>query len=188
MLTSLILLVAFASPSFSQTAKPQKFEVRIDQNRTAIPFMGEKVLLTKAPFDIVITMNQPMGVLVSATFDKEGYEAAKNLPMNEIPTIQGGGMAEDYFNPLKSIALAEDAANYWYYQAPDDHRFDDVASSDGSYICYRRIENLDDMIYAEYTSTRDAEKNMYLIFISYTNDADYNQIEVQRQAITLIFD
>lgn len=187
-LTSLILLIALAIPTFCQTTKPQEFKVRIDQNRTPIPFMGEKVLLSKAPFDIVITMNQPMGMLVSATLDKEAFEAAKTLPMNDIPTIQGGGMAEDFFNPRKALTLADDAASYWYYSSAEDHRFDDVAITGDMYTCYRRVEYLDDMIYGLYTSAREADKNVYLIFISYTNDADYNQIEVQRQAITLIFD
>ena len=179
-LFTLLCIFIFSVSAFCQ--KVQEFTLSIEQNRTPVSAKFMVASIDPAPFDIVFKFNQPMGVMLAATFDKEMFELAKSAPMGDMEAFVGGGMAEGIFNEKKLIMVASDAVNYWYFQAADDHRFDDaVVGDDGSITCYRRIENIED-IYGDWVMIREATKTLYLIAISVDGEE-----EVQRELLEVRF-
>ena len=184
-----LLLSLIISATISLSAQDPKFSVSIEQNRKTLTADGDKISLQSAPFNIVLDFSEPMSILIGAYFTSEDYELAKKgTPKSEIPSFVGGGMADYPFNEKKLIMVAPDAVGAWYYESDEQHSFDEVVKKDdGSLTCIRRIENIDD-VYGEWTPIREISKPLYLVIITSKFDEDYNEIEIQRELLHLVFD
>ena len=183
---SLIFMVLTGVLNYPKATNPnteKTFKVTIEQNGTQQEIKNNSVVLNRRTFDIVIEFSEPMALLVNASFNKKTFnQASKNIHLDKLPGFQETGMAEGYFNTEKQLFLAYKAPNYWYYDSDDDNRFNIVDKTDHGIICKRTIENLYDIDTKTSIKTKEIDKPLYLVFISYKRGENItDRIEVQRQ-------
>lgn len=189
----LIPLVAlfFYSLNFSHDPieMEKKFGVSISQNGETIDIKNNTVTLNDTTFDIVINFSEPMGILVSASFDKSTYEKAKkNKPLNKLDGFTELGMADGLSNPDKEVLISDKAPNYWYFDSASESRFNKTEVHDNGISCTRTIEKVYDVSTGSTISVQDVKKDLFLVFISYKQGENLtDRIEIQRQCIKLVW-
>lgn len=114
------------------------FELSFVQDGKAVKADGDRVMLKKAPFTVLIRMNRPMGALLNFQPDERFYKMANSGKDFYEP---GYAMAEYDLNPEKNFLITPDTFHYWYYKDSKENRFDAVKRSGGWYECAREIEN-----------------------------------------------
>lgn len=186
-LTSSVSLL-FLLNSFYLTGQTEGvFSYTIEQNNSKIQTSGNVAKLKKEPFKIIITMSEPMGILINASFKPESYTLAlKGASLSEIPGYTSTGMAEGINNPDKDMMICDDAPSYWFYDDDESNRFDLTYEQDEQIVCERQIkkffivENQSDLKLADVTS------DLYLVFLTTYWNSDFSQqFEIQRDLLKI---
>jgi hypothetical protein len=193
------LALSFASygetdPDPGPSANP-RFEIGVEQNGKTVTVKGNSVRIKRAPFSIVVRMNEPMGLLVLPSFEPEFHTLAANgAPWEKI--TEKTGMAEDNFNPGKEIVLYGDVPSYWHYIDAGNHRFNTVNKEEnGMIICKRIIENItlagEDGKETRIAVAKSKQKALYLVFFNieyiFDDNYDFTIKEHQRQILKIEF-
>lgn len=163
------------------------FNISIVQGGVKVPIINNEVLLSKSPFDIVIDMPKPDGVLLNASTNKKTATLAlKNITQAKLPGFQETGMAEALLNSDKEIILAETAPSFWYYDNNHEHRFNNVIKSDSGLKCIRTVENLYDRKTKNTIKISDVKKKLYLVFIYNKSNTNYfDRVEEKREIVII---
>lgn len=161
------------------------------QNGAMIPVRNHQVILKKQPFTIVLSLRQPDGILVNASFDPQSFNQARaGAPFADIAGFSDLGMAEEPFNPKTLLMTSNEAPHYWYYENNASHRFNQVTSQQNRLICERIVGQI---MYRDTSkkmlSIRDIQENaLYLVFMKTEWSADFRQqYERQREFIQVLF-
>ena len=176
----------------SAEAQDRLFSVTFLQDGRQIPLVAEDniVHLKKKPFQIQIANVIDEGVLVGATFDQDLYHSAIGEADLEVMWFDNTGMADELFNKEQSVMLSDEAPNYWFYSAKDDHRFDrDPKESNGRYIGTRTISKLALLDPYRMLPLKNVKQNLYMLFYTSTyNTEDDTQAVNDAQGVQIIWE
>ena len=163
------------------------FSIAIEQNNKKISPLGGSVKLKKSPFRIIITLSEPMGVLINASFKADSYQKAKEGAIfSEIPGFKNTGMAEGLNNMEKNMMIFDEAPSYWFYDDEETNRFDVTNEKNGQIICERLIKSFYLLDTNTSNKISDISSDIYLVFISCYWSPDFSQQnEVQRDYLKL---
>ncbi len=183
---SFVILTSFSTET-NLLDRISYFDLSIDQKNEAVQVIaGNTIELKRAPFDIKLDFSAEASVLVNASFDSKTYDMAlKNAPMKKLPGYAETGMAENLFNVDKEILINKNAPSLWYYDNAEDHRFNVVSKSDYRTQCTRVIENLYDVNESSQIKVSDVKKDLYLVFIAYKMNDEFEEVELQRKALKI---
>lgn len=190
-LCSAVYLVAGFKPLHHHGNGDPTFVVTIEQDGREYGSLNNVITIKPKPFDIVISMSEPMGVLVNASLSSRTFtKAVKGKHLDKLPGFKSTGMAEGLFNSDKELILAEDAPMYWFYDSDSLHRFNDVRKTETTIDCVRTIASLWDRETKAETALFAQSKPLYLVFVSYKWDgADQKtRTEIHRESITVRFE
>ncbi len=181
-------VLLFSCPCFAQNTKDTHFAVSIFQHGEMLPIANRTVKVKKEEFKIVFTFadDKPMNICINASFSPKNYNAAiKGVPLDELSCFKpGSGMAEGVFNGDRSISIADDAVNYWFYEDSDFHRFDVAETSEGRLLATRTISKLWNKETKDNIDLNTIKTPLYLVFATsmYINSKD---IEIQRECLKI---
>jgi hypothetical protein len=134
-----------AGPKFVDSLKSGKyFAVAVEQDgqHIAISAKDRTATLNKAPFALIFTFmgTGPGVVATNVSLDSDSYEAVlAGKDINEVPGLEGTGMAEGTRNGSKEFFIRPKCFHYWYYDDPKDNRFDKVAPGADRIVCRRSV-------------------------------------------------
>ena len=187
------MLLAAGSVYAQTTVPPTSFEyfaVAFEQDGRIIPIENHQVTLKKKTFSIVIYLKKPGSVLLNTSLSAESFEQARSgIPFENIAGFSDLGMAEEAFNPKTLIMLSTTAPHYWYYEQPSNHRFNDVKTNSGIFVCRRIVAQV---MYRDTARTlvlvRDLpDERLYFVFMRTDWTRDFQrQIERQREYVEVI--
>jgi hypothetical protein len=186
-----IVLTVFTVTLWAKTANnnaiPDPFNIIVVQGGVTVPVVNSEITLSKSPFDIVINMPKPDGVLVNASTNKKSATLAlKNKIQVKLPGFKETGMAEALLNPDKEIILTETAPSFWFYDNENEHRFNNVIKSDSGLKCIRSVENLYDRKTKNTIKICDVKKKLYLVFIYNKPNTNYlDRVEEKREIVII---
>lgn len=188
----LLLFVFFHSVSFKQISSKKEnphFTIDFYQNGKKIEIIDNVITIEKKEFDIQFELNQPMGILVSTSYDDSIFELAKrNLNIDQIPIFESTGMAEGELNPDKEVLLSKESPSYWYYDNDKENRFNKIIKKDGKIIVTRTIKNINEIENEINRKIEEVEKPIYMVFVTYKYNKDFtNKIEFQRYFVKINF-
>lgn len=85
-----------------------------------------EIRLKRKPFQIKFIVNTPFGIPLYGSMDKAILEeSADHRTIQRFKGLgSGDAMAEKIQNGDEDLLISENAYSYWYYEAPDNHRFD----------------------------------------------------------------
>lgn len=139
----LILLILLVATALAMHAQTSAFDVYFVQGGKQIDVSNNKVTLENKPFDIMVVMPKDSVVFVNASFEDASYKKAlKGAAFNEIPGFEELGMAESLNNADNDILLDNKAPMYWYYDSPEDCRFNKVEVNGNIATCTRSVSKL----------------------------------------------
>ncbi|WP_430612757.1 hypothetical protein [Flavobacterium sp. JP2137] len=185
----LILFGLFIS-SLTVNAAPKigenKFKFKIFQNGREVAVKNHVVELQPTTFQLQFIFDDPMGVLVHASFKDSTYkDAAAGVPVSEISGMETG-MAEELFNPSESVIVEDSAPSYWFFDNTEEHRFDDCVQKNDVWVCTRTIDNFNYVFKDKLVSVSKAKTPLYLVVISADYDEDTaKQVEYQREYVAI---
>jgi len=136
-----------AQPKFVYSLESGKYfaiSVEQDGKRVAISTTDRTVTLKKAPFALVFTFmgTGPGNIAVNVSLDSDSHRAVlAGRDINEVPGLEGTGMAEGTRNKNRNFFIRPRCFHYWYYDDPKDHRFDKVAPGADRIVCTRTIKH-----------------------------------------------
>jgi len=170
------------------------FKVKVRQNEAFIPIKNDMVRLKKQPFDLVFILQEPMGILVNASFDPTSFEQTQNkININNIKGFEHTGMAEGLFNEDTQVAVFDNGPNYWFYEDYTTHRFNRVGRGEKRQVVGTRTitnilnVNLDDR--PTLSIENMAENELYFVFCRAERGKDFNdRIELQKEVLKIIFE
>ena len=176
------------TPSPSPTPRAA-FRVEIEQGGRLLALDDHRVVLQRAPFDIVLTLAGGEFVALRASSNTSLFEKAYHgspLGLAFIPSQTG---AEAAGNPDKDLWV--DATNTQHGLAYDPkepyHRFNEVVPKGGLYRCRRSVARFglgDGVPMESYTAP-----SLYLVFLSGSSSKDYMQtLEERRDFVMLTFE
>ncbi len=184
LLLSLFLLFKTLPASCSAVAPGEiqgYFSVYFEQNGQRYDLNKGTVTLQAAPFDLVIELSEPGGILLNASLEPFTYKPArKGKSKEKLLGFVDAPLQEGYFNRSKDILLADDAPNYWFYASDSSHTFSQVSKGDGVFICKRRIEKI---TFPKTKQQEVIEGNMpalYLVFLSMRQSGNGKEMELRR--------
>lgn len=182
-----IVLGASGFPAKLTSDTDKTYTITIEQNSEQKIIINNTVELKPGPFDIVLELSEPMGLIINASFSKKTFKLAlKNKHLDKLPGFQETGMSEGFFNEDKEIFISDNAPNYWYYDTENENRFNSFEKVGKSIICKRTIENLYEPRTSTSIKTIDNTKPIYLVFMSYKRGNKVtDRIEVQREYLKI---
>ena len=191
----LMIVLGMTLPVFGQTDVlpniPNYFAVAFEQSGQLIPITDHQVVLEKKSFSIVLYFKQPDSVLLNTSFSADSYNQARSgAPFEDIDGFADLGMAEEPFNPKTLLMMSDHAPHYWYYDHNANHRFNDVKSKNGIFICRRIVGQV---MYRDTNRTLVSIKDMpenalYVVFMRTQWTQDFRQqIEKQREFVKVLF-
>ncbi len=159
------------------------FSIAVEQNNNNVPVSGGIVKLKREPFKIIITMSEPMGVLISASFKADSYLKAKEgATLSEIPGFMETGMAEGTNNSEKDMMINDNAPSYWFYDDDESNRFDVTYLKDEQIVCERSIKQFFMVDTQTNMKVKDVATDLYLVFLTSSWNNDFTQrTEYQRE-------
>jgi len=180
---SIATLLVFTFCFISMNSKENDFRVFIEQNGKLIEPNNGVVTLEKKSFNIVFEFNEPMGLLINGSFKSKTYNlASKGKPMSKLPGFKNTGFAEGLLNPDKDMFVSYEGPSCWFYDDPENNRFNFTEKVNGKIVCKRIIENLFDIDSNANIKVENVDKPLYLVFISYTNgDSNNDRLELNRE-------
>lgn len=162
------------------------FSVQVLQRGEERAVIDHSVRLQKKAFTIVVHFSKPMGILVGAALnDRTWLPAVRREAIDDLPAFRETGMAEGRFNDQNDILLSDRAPSYWYYENPDDHRFNTVRVDKNGITAFREIESFYDVSTRASIPVARAEAPLYLVFISYEHGENWERKEIHRQCVKI---
>lgn len=186
----LIIVLSVLATSFSMMAVPKigqnKFRFKIYQNGREVVVKNHAVELERTTFQIKFLFDDPMGVLVHASFKDQVYkEIAGGTPFFEIKGMETG-MAEELYNPSESVIVEDSAPSYWFFDNTEEHRFDDCVQKNDIWVCTRTIDNFNYVYKDKLVSVSKAKTPLYLVLVSTGFDEETDkQSEYQRDYVKI---
>lgn len=180
----------------------QWFAWEIRQKGQVVPVQDGKIVLERAPFQLVMAYKEPMGVLVNAWTNRQLYlDFRDGKSLEECLQGEPGqfmGMAESDRNPEKELILRQGAAMYLYYDNARENRFDmSWQSPQGTVSGIRTVHKLylilDDAhlqqeIKESYNVAEFPLRDLYLVFYHGEWKSDYSgRTELQRDQLHIEF-
>lgn len=167
------------------------FSFAVEQDGSPVKVVDNTAVLKKAPFTLVLILRGPIGVLVNFSESDILYKGfLKNKPLVEILKRPDFfmGIGESDGNPDELMLIDGISPHYLYYADGASHRFSSIERS-GEYVIGRReISN-----YTTYTDEYRpspveelAADEIYISMMYSEWDADYNKIELQKEAVKVI--
>ncbi|MCP4133953.1 MAG: hypothetical protein GY754_23485 [bacterium] len=167
------------------------FKVSIEQDGLTKDIENNEVELLKKPFSIVIHFPEPDSVFVNASFEPGSFMAAfEGKKVEEVVGFEGKGMAEELFNKEETLMLSNSSPNFWQYASANEHRFSDVITKEGVYICKRNVSHIInvDNDNEKITVSNLKGNALYLVIMKMEWNEDYTQkIEKKREFIKISF-
>jgi len=170
----------------------QWFSFAVEQNGRPVKIKNNRVRLEKAPFTLVIITRGPIGLLVNFSERDTLFKGfLKNKVLADIleQPDRFMGMGEEDLNPDEKIVIDDHSAHYVYYENTASHRFSNIAI-EGEYVIGRRL-------ISNYTSRTSGDEpipikqlpadELYLSFMYGDWDENYNRVELQKEALKVIF-
>ena len=184
-----------AAEAAAHLQSDQWFVAAIFQDGVLHPVRNQRVVLRPAPFAIVVAMHEPDGLLVNASVKPDICRGVvKKRSLDEIleEPDMFMGMAEALFNEEHALYVSAISPHYFYYFAPEDHRYDRVDLVDGAVVGHRLVEHLWDLEGEGFAgpsgmiAMEEMTVPLYLSFF-YTTWETEGRVEHQRAAVELVF-
>ncbi len=187
-----LLPSASAEDSGSFPAEDEWFSIAIEQHGQTVPVRNNRLALDKAPFTLVVIMKEPLGVLVnfsesSALF--KGFLKKRSLDRILPNPDLFMGIAEAPGNEMEVMLIDDVSPHFLYYTDGASHRFSRTEMKQDHIVCRRIISNFTsyDDDFAPYPLEKFTGDIIYLSFLYGEWDEDYNRIELQKEALKVIF-
>jgi hypothetical protein len=166
-LSSLLIILLNCGTTFKEK---QFFTIGIMQNGKEEPITDHKITISKDAFSLLLKFEESKSVLVNASFEPSSFdEALKGSPMADIKGFHQSWMAESNMNPDKEIQVSDSAPAQWFYENPEESRFNSAKTVKNTVVCERVVENFYLHKPGEIGSVKvkNAKKNkLYLVFVS----------------------
>lgn len=166
---------------------PNHFIAYIVQDGKQLPIDNHIVKAKKAPFKIVIEMQDTKGVFVSASLHSSTYnQSARNVAPDKLPGFRDVAIYEVWKNPTNELIIEGKMPNFWFIESPSKHRFTSYEKVNGSYVCSRNVKSLYDIEKQSSVSLETISKPLYLTFIKFKPEAeDYRSEELMRHGFKI---
>ena len=185
-----LVLATFVSGSADSAAEQGSKEslpfVSVEQDGRLLTEKQGEVRLRRAPFTLIVRMSPMSNVLAHFSTTAEGYDLARSKASMDPIFPLGGAFAEGDRNDLRTVYLSEAAQpsyHAWYYDSPNDHRFDSVEVQGAALTGRRTIAILTMPDRAEYKAESFPPPELYLA-MRLTGTAG---VEYRRQGLKLTF-
>ena len=166
-LSSLLIIFLLCGTTLKEK---QFFTVGVMQNGKEEVITDHKITLNKDAFSLLLKFEESKSVLVNASFEPSSFdEALKGSPMADIKGFHQSWMAESNMNPDKEIQVSDSAPAQWFYENPEESRFNSAKTVKNTVVCERVVENFYLNKPGEIGSVKvkNAKKNkLYLVFVS----------------------
>jgi len=104
-----------------------RFEVRILQDTAILLPVNGVIYLKKKPFEILVYVRNPMGLMVQTWLDETSLgPAQKGERLDNILGFSKTLLSGRQFNPKHHLQIAKDQADYWFYKDESEHCFNEV--------------------------------------------------------------
>ncbi len=186
----LMIFFGLCLGTFSMNATPgigeNKFKFKIFQNGKEVVVKNHTVELEPTTFQLKFLFDDPMGILVHASFkDKTYKDIVTGKPLSQIAAMETG-MAEELYNPSESIIIEESAPSYWFFDNTEEHRFDDCVLKGDIWECTRTIDNFNYVFKDKLVPVSKAKNPLYLVLVSTDFDEQTDkQTEYQRGYVVI---
>ena len=184
----IMIISVLAISSFSGTGPDMKFfTFRILQDSIEVQVKHKTIKLNKKPFVIEVSMSAALGIFVNASFEERSYKISKSKrSFTEIPGFRQTGMAEADFNRNKEIMVSVEAPNYWYYETEKSHRFDEVKTEEGWFVCTRSIEKVYNVDTKKTFKIEEVTGDLYLVFlVKQRGKSQEADTQLQRESLAI---
>ena len=173
----------------AQNTSNSQFKISIWQNGKEKKISKNSVELQKKEFDIVFHFADAnsITVAVNASFNSQTFKAAmKGTAFDKLPCFEPGrGMAEGVSNSERDILINDDAFNSWYYDSPNDNRFNSVKIDKDGVTAIRTVNKLWDSETGEHVGLSTAKSPLYLVFFAFDVELDSRKTEIHREYIKI---
>jgi hypothetical protein len=170
----------------------QYFQIGIMQNGKEELITEHKVTIAKDAFSILLKFEEAKDVVVNASFEPFSFEDATNgVAMENIRGFHQSWLAESNLNPDKELQISDSAPSHWFYDNPEESRFNSGKLLKGILSCERIVENFYISKPGEIGSVKvkNAKKNkLYLVLISRNiSPATGLPVETHREFLEVTF-
>ncbi len=188
LITTSIITILFSSFSKKPKENP-RFNIEFYQDGHKIDIIDNTLNLSKKEFDIQFELNQPMGILVATSYNKDAFDRAREgLSLDQIPIFESTGMAEEQNNKNKEILMSDESPSYWYYDNDEENRFNRINKIEGKIIATRTITNINEVEKEITKKIEEINTPLYMIFTTYKYNKDFSKkIEFQRFFVKIVF-
>lgn len=188
LITTSIITILFSSFSKKPKENP-RFNIEFYQDGHKIDIIDNTLNLSKKEFDIQFELNQPMGILVATSYNKDAFDRAREgLSLDQIPIFESTGMAEEQNNKNKEILMSDESPSYWYYDNDEENRFNRINKIEGKIIATRTITNINEVEKEITKKIEEINNPLYMIFTTYKYNKDFSKkIEFQRFFVKIVF-
>ncbi|MGB0805174.1 MAG: hypothetical protein ACPGRC_00700 [Salibacteraceae bacterium] len=185
----LVMFGLFTQASNGYVSK-NHFVAYIVQDGKQLPIDQHVVRVKRAPFDIVIEMQDTEGVFVSGSFHPQTYnQAIRNISPEQLPGFSSVAIYDFWRNPLNEFMIEGVNPNFWFIDSPSKHRFSRYEKVNGSIVAYRTVNHFYDLVKHEKIEITNVEKPLYITFIKFkANNEDYRQEELMRHGFKIIWE
>lgn len=163
------------------------FSAYIMQDGQQIPIDQHIAKVRRAPFSIVIEMQDKEGVFVSGSFNSSTYsQAIKNIPSNKLEGFKKEAIYELWKNPDNELLIEGQNPNFWFIDSPTEHRFSSYEKVNGWIICERKVSHFYDLEKHQRLELSNVSKPLYLNFIKFKQEGEnYRSLELMRHGFKI---
>lgn len=164
------------------------FAAAIYQNGELQPVRNGPIRLRRAPFAVVVVMNEPGGILLNASPIPNFYDGIRDG--RSIPEILEEpelfmGMAEWFFNPDRELYVSAVAPHYLFFTSFEQHRYDFVHLTPDAVVGHRTVSFLRDIDGEEgVVGVEEWRGPLYLSFYA-TNFDGATRVELQAATVRI---
>lgn len=166
------------------------FVAYIIQDGKQLPIDQHICMVKKAPFDIVIEMQDRNGVFVNGSFNAQTYhQSIRNVRSDKLLGFGDEAIYDLWKNPLNELMIEGNRPNYWFIDSPSKHRFSSYEKVNGNYVCYRTVKQFYDLESHTTIPISKVSKSLYLTFIKFETEGDnYRSAELMRHGFQIIWE
>ena len=176
-----------ADATAEQDSKGSLPFVGVEQDGRLVAEKQGEVRLRRAPFTLIVRMSPMTVVTAHLSTTAEGYDLARARQSMDPIFPLGGAFAEGDKNDARTVYLSDPAQpsyHAWYYDGPNDHRFDSVEVQGATLTGRRTIAILTMPDRVEYKVESFPAPGLYLAM---RLTGTPSGVEYRRQGIKLTF-
>lgn len=192
LLSFLVCSVGVFAQNGEYPAEGTWFSYAVEQNGEPVEVKDNEAVLEKAPFTFVLILRGPIGVLANFSYEDSLYKGfLLNKPLAEITKKPDFfmGIGEPDGNADEFILIDPVSPHYLYYSDASANRFSTVEAKDDFFVGRRVISNY--TTYANEFALIPIEKYfgeaIYVNMMYSEWDENYNKIELQKEALKIVF-